>query len=70
MSVPTVKRLYWVNVKDMFADGLVKCGVDRTLLHNANDDYKYTTCRGVLVHMKRTAISIVKFPQETFPEEK
>lgn len=33
----TIRRIHWVDTRDMLANGLVKCGIGRTLLHNARN---------------------------------
>lgn len=47
-----VKRLRWVDTKDMLADGLTKDGIDRTLLHKASNDCKFKLAHEALAHPK------------------
>ena len=41
MSHGLIRRLHWVDTRDMLADGLTKGGIDRALLHSVSNDCKY-----------------------------
>ena len=41
MAHGLIRRLYWVDTRDMLADGLTKGGIDRLRLHRCIDDCKY-----------------------------
>ena len=43
MSHGLIRKLYWVDTKDMLADGLTKGGIDRLLLHQVSNDCVYET---------------------------
>ena len=48
-----IRKLFWVDAKDMLADGLTNGDIDRTLLHNASNDCKYTCVHEALPHEKK-----------------
>ena len=47
-----IRFLYWVDTRDMLADGLTKGGIDRTLLHNISQLCKYECKHEALRHPK------------------
>ena len=53
MTHGLIRSLYWVDARDMLADGLAKAGIDRILLHNASNDCHYKASHEALVHDKR-----------------
>ena len=40
MTHGLIRRLYWVDTRDMLADGMTKGGIDRLLLHRCSNDCK------------------------------
>ena len=53
MTHGIIRELWWVDTRDMVADGFTKGGIDRTLLHNVGNDCRYTAMHEVLVHERR-----------------
>lgn len=49
-----IGALYWVDTRDMPADGLTKGGIDRTLLHGASNDCRYKAIHEAFVHTQNT----------------
>ena len=41
MAYGLVRKLFWVDTRDMLADGLTKAWVDRLLLRSCSNDCKY-----------------------------
>ena len=52
MSEGMIRRLFWVDTRDMLADGLTKGGIDRTLLHSVSNDCRYRAQHECVVHTK------------------
>ena len=52
MEIGVVRRLHWVDARDMLADGLTKGGIDRELLHNVSNDCKFSLKHEALTHSK------------------
>ena len=47
-----IRRLHWVDTRDMLADVLTNGGVDRTLLHMASNDCQFKLGHQALTHTK------------------
>ena len=47
-----IRRLFWVDTRDMLADGFTKGGIDRTLFHLASNGCKYKAVHEALEHSK------------------
>ena len=52
MTHGLTRRLYWVDARDMLADGLTKGGIDRELLHRCSNDCRYVAKREFEPHSK------------------
>ena len=52
MQEGMIRRLFWVDTRDMLADGLTKGGIDRTLLHAVSNDCRYSCKHESAVHIK------------------
>lgn len=60
-----VRKLFWVDARDMLADGLNKGGIDRFLFRNASCDCKCQAIHAALVHAKHSTVgSATKGPPE------
>lgn len=47
-----IRRLHWVDTRDVLADGLTNGGIDGTLLHRASNDCKLKFAHQALSHNK------------------
>ena len=47
-----IRKLYWVDTRDMLADGLTKGGIDRLLLHRVSNDCVYEAMQLAIPHSK------------------
>ena len=47
-----IRRMFWVDTRDMLADGLTKGGIDRTLLHRISNDCRFQAIHECAVHTK------------------
>ena len=56
MTQGLIRKFFWVDTRDMLADGLTKGGIDRTLLHNVSDDCRYKCVHDALSHEKKKGI--------------
>ena len=63
-----IRKLVWVDIGDILADGLTKGGIDRALLHSCSNDCKYASKHEPLVHSKAFG-SATKNSEETIKEE-
>lgn len=45
-----IRRMHWVDARDMLADGVTKVGIDRTLLHKALTDCQFKLEHHALTH--------------------
>ena len=52
MSHGLVRKFYWVDARDMSADGLTKCGIDRLLFHRVSNDCVYEAKQLAICHNK------------------
>ena len=52
MSSGMIRRLFWVETRDMLADGLTKGGIDRELLHQVSNNCKYCAKHDSAMHVK------------------
>ena len=62
MTHGLIRKLFWVDVRDMLADGLTNEGIDRLLLHSCSNDCKNASKHGFLVHSK--AFELPMIPQQ------
>ena len=47
-----IRRVSWVDTRDMLADGLTKDDIDRTLLHNVSNACSFKLAHEALTHPK------------------
>ena len=59
MQAGIIRRMYWVDTRDMLADGLTKGGIDRTLLQRISNECRYSTAHECAVHLKASVNSSV-----------
>ena len=52
MEIGVIRRLHWVDTRDMLADGLTKGGIDRELLHNVSNNSSFVIKHEALTHSK------------------
>ena len=52
MAHGLIRRFYWVDTRDMLADGLTKGGIDRLFLHRCRNGCKYVVKRHFEPHSK------------------
>ena len=52
METRVIRKLHWVDTRDMLADGLTKGGIDRELLHNVSNDCRFSLKHEALTHSK------------------
>ena len=52
MTHGLVRKFNWVDARDMLADGLIKAGVDRVLLHRVPNDCVYVAKQLAISHNK------------------
>ena len=52
MAEGMVRRLFWVDTRDMLADCLTKGGIDRELLRSVSNKCKYLAKRDSAMHVK------------------
>ena len=50
-----IRFLRWTDTRDMAADGLTKCGIDRTILHNLSQECLFDCKHDVLRHPKTSS---------------
>ena len=62
MAYGLIRKLLWVDTRDMLADGAAKCGIGRMLLHNVSNDCKYRAAHEALMHTKHSVGSTTKDP--------
>ena len=60
MAHGLIRRFYWVDTRDMLADGLAKGGIDRLLLHRCSNDCKYDSQHHFVAHSKIFGSSTTK----------
>ena len=65
-----IRKLSWVDTRDVLDDGQINGGVDRLLLHNANDICKHQAMHDALVHRKNLVGSVTMLPAKDAPPEK
>ena len=58
MESGIIRRLHWVDTRDMLADGLAKGGIDRRLLHQASNDCRLKVAHEALTHTKSTPLPV------------
>ena len=52
MTHGLIRRFYWVDTRDMLADGLTKGGIDRLFLHRCSNDCRYVAKHTFEPHSK------------------
>lgn len=52
MAHRLIRKPFWVDTRDVLADGLAKGGVHRLLLHSCSNGCRYASKHGFLVHSK------------------
>ena len=52
MTCGLVLKPFWVDIRDMLADGTTEGGIGRLLLHNVSNDCKYQAIREAFLHQK------------------
>ena len=52
METGVIRRLHWVDTRDMLADGLTKGGIDRELLHNVSNNCSFKSKHEAFTHSK------------------
>ena len=57
MSYGLIRKVFWVDTRDMFSDGLTKGGIDRLLLHNVSNDCTYQASCDAFVHPMNPVVS-------------
>ena len=60
-----IRFLWWIDTRDMAADGLTKSGIDRTILHNLSQEYLFDCKHDVLRHPKTSSSSGLPVSQLT-----
>ena len=58
MSSGMIRRLFWVDTRDMLADGLTKGGIDRELLHQVSNNCKYSAKHENAMHVKTGVVGV------------
>ena len=61
-----IRALHWVDTRDMLADGLIKGGIDRALLHRASSGFRYNAIHEPLTHRKHKNDSITNSVSVTY----
>ena len=59
-----IRRMHWVDARDMLADGLAKGGIDRTLPHNVSNGCSFQLAHEALTHVKQSVGFASKSSQE------
>ena len=70
MAHGLVRKSFWVDARDMLADGPTNGGIERTLLHNVGKDCLYQAIHECLEHRKNSVASFAASPPEEEPPEK
>ena len=68
-----VRRFYWVDARDVLADGLAKGGMDRTMLHSMSNGCRYKASHDALGHKKdegHVGSAAIVFPKGSFPRRR
>lgn len=68
MAHGLIRRLYWVDTRDMLADGLTKDGIDRLRLHRCSNDCKYVAKHHFEPHSKVFLSSATKSREHSTEE--
>ena len=63
-----IRRFYWVDTRNMLADGLTKGGIDRLLLHRCSNDCRYVAKHSFEPHSKVFLSSATKSLEESKEE--
>lgn len=59
-----IRRMHWVDARDMLANGLVTGCIDRTLLHNVSNSCSLKLAHGAFTHVKQSVGSATKSSTE------
>ena len=57
MECGIIRRLHWVDIRDMLADGLTKGGIDRQMLHQVSNNCRLKVAHEALTHTKSLPLS-------------
>ena len=66
MEQGIIRNLYWVDTRDMLADGLTKGGIDRQLLHSVSQDCQYKAKHECECHSKIRKVGTGAPPPNNF----
>ena len=64
MTYGLMRRFFWVDTRDVLADGLTQGGIDRLPPHSAGNECKYLASHDALMHQKNKAGSATNAPEE------
>ena len=64
MTHGLIRRRYWVDTRDMLADGLTKGGIDGLLLHRCSNGCKYVSKHHWVAHSTILGSSITNVSKE------
>ena len=64
LSQGIIRRMHWVDTRDMLADGLTKGGIDRALLHSVSNDCRYKLAHPALTHNKTSVVGSATMPTD------
>lgn len=67
METGFIRRLHWVDTRDVFADGWTKGVIDKTLLHTVGNDCRYTAPHEVLVRTEHVQVPFPSFRRRSLP---
>ena len=56
MAHGLIRTIFWVDTRDMLADGLTQGGVDKTFLHNVSNACRYRCVHDVLLREKKKTL--------------
>ena len=59
-----IRRMLWVDTRDMLADGLTKGGIDRTLLHNVSNACAFKLTHEALTRNKDQVGPTTRHPED------
>ena len=58
MESGIIRRLHWVDTRDMLADGLTKGGIDKQLLHQVRNNCRFKVVHEAHTHSKSFPLSV------------
>ena len=62
MAYGLIREPFWVDARDVIADGFTQGGIDRLLVHSVSNDCKHQAIHEALVHQKHMIVGSATIP--------